>query len=403
MRLGGSGPRLAVAWNDETTGSGVLQALGTHAPWEFQPPPLQIGPDSVARSAGGRVYVVSRTAGTIAVVAADTWTTLAVYSVGPGSEPLDIAVVNSARGYVSRAGATQLLRLDLLTGESEEVVDLGVFADADGVPDMGMMALHEGRLFVQIRRINFDEPGWFAPPAYLAVVDTASEQLIDVDPATPGLQAIELQGTPPKHKMQIVPQTRQLFVSASGDFFDDGGIEIVDLDTLQSVGMPVREYDGNVGADLGSFVMVSPDRGYLVFSTDLVISSHLVAFTVSGGVEPGPGLYDSIGYRVPTMVHDLQTDTFFYPDGGYGGEGVHVFDALTGTRLTADAIATTGQPTDLAMLCEGLIDCDDPNCVSDPACLAIPATSRWSLAVMALLLLLGAAVLLGRRPRHAAH
>jgi len=202
--------RLAVAWDDATTSSGVVRAMSTLAPWDYQTPPLAGGADSVVRSAAGRAYVVSRSAGTITAVDPDTWAVLQVYPLGAGSEPLDIAVVSAQRAYVSRAGATHLLRLDLLTGATAEVVDLSMFADADGVPDLSMMAVDQGRLLVQIRRVNSSAPGGFALPAYLAVVDIASEQLIDVDPAAPGTQAIELEGTAPKHKMQIVPQTRRL-------------------------------------------------------------------------------------------------------------------------------------------------------------------------------------------------
>ncbi len=368
--------RLAVAWNDYVSGTGVLQAMSTEPPWVFQTAPLQISSDSVLRSAGGRVYVVGRAEGTVAVVARDTWTTLQVYPLGGGSEPLDIAVVGPELGYVARRTATHLLRLNLLTGASAEVVDLGVFADADGVPDLGMMTVHEGRLFVQIRRVTLAERGGFALPAYLAVMDIASEQLIDVDPTTPGVQAIELQGAAPKGKMQVVRQTRILFVSASGDFFDAGGIEMIDLDTLQPIGMAVRESDGNVGADLGAFVMVTPDRGYLVCGTDLLLSSHLMPFTVSGGVEPGPELHFSLGYFAPTLVHDPATDTFFFPEGGFDGYGVHVFDALTGTRLTPEPVATTGQPTDLVLLsdfdCDGDGDVDLDDFFDFEACLGGP-------------------------------
>jgi len=172
---------------------------------------------------------------------------------------------------------------------------------------------------------------------------------------------------------------------------------MIDLDALQSLGLVVRETDGDVGADLGSFVMVRPDRGYLVFSTDLLTSSHLHGFTLAGGVEPGPDLYTSLGYRIPAMVHDPQTDTFFLTEGGRDPHGVHVFDAGTGTRLTADSIPTAGPPTDLALLCEGAVDCNDPNCSADPACTAIPTVSQWGLAVMALLLVAGGIVVLGRR------
>lgn len=169
--------RVAVAWDLSTNGSGAVRALSVVSPWGFETPPLQTGPQSVLRSAGGLVYVVSAAQDTVTAVDPDTWTALRVYPLANSSEPLDIAVVSHRLAYVTRRNATHLLRLDLITGASAEVVDLGVFADSDGVPDLGMMAVHQGRLFVQIRRFNDSGPGWFAPPAYLAVVDIPSEQL----------------------------------------------------------------------------------------------------------------------------------------------------------------------------------------------------------------------------------
>jgi hypothetical protein len=356
---------------------------------------MEIPSNSVLRSATGRLYAVSPTDDTITVIDQDTWSITRTYSLDAGSEPQDIAVVSPEVAYVTCRTETHLLGLDLLSGSVSEVVDLGLFADADGVPDLGMMAVHEGRLFVSIRRANLNEPGGFSLPAYLAVVDLATEQLIDVDPVTPDTQAVELQGRAPKGKMQIVPHTRRLFVSASGDFWDAGGIEMIDLDTLQSLGLAVSEYDGDVGADLGAFVMVTSERGYLAFSTDLVISSHLVSFTVSGGVDPGPGPHECIGYFAPTLVHDPRTDLFFFPEGGYGGNGVHVFEAATGARLTSEPVPTTGPPTDLALLCE----CDEAECASDPACIAVPTVSTAGLATMALLLVATSAAVLAGKPR----
>lgn len=131
---------------------------------------------------------------------------------------------------------------------------------------------------------------------------------------------------------------------------------MVHLDSLQSLGLAVRESDGQVGADLGAFVLVTPERGYLTFSTDLLTSSHLYPFTMTGGVIPGPELHSALSYFVTTLVHDPPTDTLFFPEAGYGGEGAHVFDALTGERLTTEIIATTGTPSDLALLID--FDCD---------------------------------------------
>ena len=76
-----------------------------------------------------------------------------------------------------------------------------------------------------------------------------------------------------------------------------------------------------------------PERGYLVFSTDFDLSSHLQAFSLSGGVDPGPQLHVQVGYAVPALEYDQRTDTFFVPS--------RVFGAFrTRRRLTA----ALGQP-----------------------------------------------------------
>jgi hypothetical protein len=316
---------------------------------------------------------VSRSDDTVTAIATDSWTTEQVYAIPGASDPLDIAVVGPELAYVTRRFSNQLLRLDLAVGATQEVLDLGGFEHPDGILDVGMMAVHEGRLFVQIAVFAAgvteagEEP---LPRAYLAVVDIASEQLIDANRTMPHTQAIELAGTPAKHKMQIDQQTRRLFVSASGAFFDEGGLEMVDLDTLRSLGLIVAEADGNVAADLGSFVLVRPDRGYLVFSTDLLPSSHLHDFTIVGGAAPVPEYHTAVDYRVPTMVHEASTDSFFLPEGGMGGDGVHVFDAANGIRLTGSILPTTGTPTDVALLCDDLASCAAP----------VPALPIWAAA-----------------------
>ncbi len=89
-----------------------------------------------------------------------------------GGRPIDLAVANADTAYITRDASSKLLKLDFSDGSTQEVVDLSIFADADGNPDLGWMAVHEDRLFVQIRRVNL---GAFVPPAYIAVIDLASE------------------------------------------------------------------------------------------------------------------------------------------------------------------------------------------------------------------------------------
>ncbi len=363
---GGPAPRrLAVAWT-RADGSGALRAMSTAAPWGFVTPELGAGGQATLRFANGLLFVVSRSAGTIVVVDPVSWTPIRNHALGANSEPIDIAVVSERIAYVTRAGATRLLRLDLESGATQEVVNLAFLADADGVPDLGTLAVDGNHLFVQIRRFDLDVPG-FVPPALLAVVDLALEQPLDVDPAAPGVQAIALQGTAAKFGMQIVPGTRRLFVSATGGDFDQGGIEQVDLDTLRSLGLVVAEADGETGSDLGAFVLVNAERGFLTFTTDLTLSSHLVPFTLSGGAGQGQ-LHVVVDYFVPALAHEPRTGTLYMPEGGFSSSGVGVLDATSGALLTQSPTATDGSPTDLALLC----DCTDADCPGMPSCAAVP-------------------------------
>ena len=117
----------------------------------------------------------------------------------------DIAVIGPETAYLTRSESSQLLRLDLGSGATADVVDLGSFGGDDGNPDMASLVEFEGRLFIQLRRRN-DLVGGFDTPT-LAIVDLAAETLTG---------SIDLIGTAPRFKMQIVPETRRLFLSATG-------------------------------------------------------------------------------------------------------------------------------------------------------------------------------------------
>jgi hypothetical protein len=387
---------LAVAWNDVGTGTGLLQGMRTVSPWPFVTPAIAIGRFASLRSANGKVFAVSGHEDQIAVVAADTWTLERLVRFGSGERPVDIAVADPDTAYVTRAATGQLLRLDLSDGSMWDVLDLSVFADADGNPDLGWMAIHEGRLFVQIRRAG---TAGFVPPAYLAVVDLATEQLIDVDPDTPGVQAIELEGTAARRNMQILLETRQLAVMASGGYLDEGGIELIDLDALESEGLVVDEAVDETGTDLLSFLFTRPDRGYFNAMTDIILSSHLVAFSVSQGVDTTQ-LNGALDYDVATMVYDHHTDTFFLPEGGIYGDGIRVFDADDGAQLTKTILPTNGDPTGVVIVCNGIERCPEPLCAAPGACRPIPAMSAWACVALSGLMTAVVGLAFGARTRH---
>jgi hypothetical protein len=343
---------VAVAWNDERAQRGVVQRMSSLPPWQFETPPIEVGGNVRLRFAHGVLYAVSRAEATISAIDPESWTVTRTYEIGRTNLPDDIALVSAGLAYITRPAATHLLRLDLSTGETADVVDLSVFADGDGVPDLGTLAQVEGRLFVQVRRLagGADPVG----PALLAVVDATSGEVVDVDRGAPGLQAIELSGTYPKMKMQALPASRRLFVSATGVFHDEGGLEVIDIDALASLGVFIPELSPRTGPEIGAFAMTRRRSGYVVFSTDFLTSSHLQGFSLSGGVDAPPDLVTTLDYFVPAIVHDPRSDVLFFPVRGEQsgrGHGVHVLDAGTGARLTTEPVGTGAPPTDLELLC----------------------------------------------------
>jgi hypothetical protein len=338
-----------VAVSDDGVGTMWIQRMSVRRPWVFDRTLTVAGGDGVVRVFQGNVYAVNGDARMVHVIKGDQWQIIQQFEVGKDERPLDIAVVAADRAFVTREGAARLLRVNPTTGAFVESTDLGIFADSDGAPEMTTMALHGGRLFVALGRIN-QSTGGFEPPAMLAVVDPVTEQIIDADPARPGVQAIELLGKPPKGKMQVRGADRRLFVNATGGFFENGGIEAVNLAALATEGFFVDESDGQSGADIGSFFVTKAMAGFVVFSTDLLLSSHLLPFTVSGGVGPGPEIVVDLNYLSPVLAFDPPSGLLFMPVGGWNGQGVHVVDAANQVALALAPVATGGVPTDLALI-----------------------------------------------------
>src|SRR4030095_15397311 len=157
-------PRLAVAWNEPSHRTGWVQAMDVNPPWNLSSERIEVGPDALLRFAAGKLYALRPSEDIIQVIDPNTWTVTRSYSLDPGTEPEDIAVVGNAPALTTGRRATHLIRLKLASGATQNAADLSIFADPDGVPDLGGMALHAGRLLVQVRRLNRDVQRGFIPP-----------------------------------------------------------------------------------------------------------------------------------------------------------------------------------------------------------------------------------------------
>ena len=179
---------LFVTTTDFATGSTAFLAPGAT---EAEVNLLGIHADATGHYHDGRVYVVNRLGqdNILVLDAADLRSPLTQFSVGNGANPHDIEIVAPDKAYVTRYDGTAL-------GE----IDLSAFADGDGLPEMAQMALVGERLYVACLLLDRNN-GWIpATRGLLAVIDTATDQVIDIDPLAAGVQAWPLaSGNPVSH------------------------------------------------------------------------------------------------------------------------------------------------------------------------------------------------------------
>lgn len=336
-------PAVAVATSDNSQGS--CDAIDVNPPWPVSQNLESVGIWARIRYFYDRLYLVNPTQDDIQVIDPVSYDTVRTLRMGRNTSPRDILVVSPDRAYVTLYDSAELAIINPTNGSPRGSVDLSGFADADGLPEMSMMARDGPRLFIQIQRVEHivNSP---VPPSWLAVLDLRTETLIDVEPDTPGVQGIRLHGTIPDHRMHVDSRARRLFVSAPGPRLNtSGGIEEIDLDALSSLGFILTEAE--ITADLGGFVMTSADAGYALAHTDFVESSHLHPFSRS----QGQGLEIKVIFGVlETLALDRITSQLFFPDPFSMPYGVHVVDTLTDTVLTSSPLRTGLPPWDVAVV-----------------------------------------------------
>jgi len=324
-------------------GGGTLVSVQRQSPWETVTVATLDSPDAVVQSFGGLIYVVEPATDLVRVFDA-AGTEVRSFSVGDRTSPRDILGVTRTRAYVTRAGSTHLYRVDPQTGVGSDVIDLSVFADADGNLDMERMATDGSRLFIQLRRLGLPAEG--SPEVTngaIAVVDLASESLIDADPGTPEIDAIELAGPAPRLRMHVDGNGKFLLVSATdGDHLSlGGGVEYVDLQTLVSDGLLLVEAEL---AALGGFVMTGVSEGYFLFHTDILPSNHLRRFTIAGGAVQEPEIVVDLGVYLDALLFDPRTGLLYMPA---AEGGLHVVDTATNELVTLQPVPLPGFPVDL--------------------------------------------------------
>lgn len=322
---------------------------------------LTIHSDAVVRTYRDKVYIINRLGQDNVLVLdhRDLKTPLTQYSTGNGSNPHDMAFVSEEKAYISRYGQTQLLIVNPVTGDSLGAVELSVFADADGLPEVSQLALYGNHLFAACQRLDRDN-GWVPTDvSVIAVVDVLTDQVVDVDANTAGVQGIVMAS---KNPAGAVLRGNKWFLSAVNTFDDltDGGIEVIDLANLRSDGVVLGEMA--LGGNLSSMAMVSDDEGYVV-----VLDASFVNVVKRFGLEMqsvSAGLSGLSGGFVPSLgvfggrLYVLDGGSFVDPTSA----GVKVYDVKT-DQPVAGPISTGLLPASIAFV--GSVADFNGDCVVD--------------------------------------
>ena len=348
------GQRAIVATTDFSTGSISTVDTETQA---TSTDLLLIHGDAKVRAHGDRVYVINRLGQDNIIVLSkeDLATPITQYSTGSGSNPHEIAVQSDDKAYVTLYERDYLLIINPATGDSLGSIKLTEFADADGLPEASQLVLFDDHLFVAIQRLNRD--AFFAPADYslVAVIDTSTDSLVDIDSDKEGTQGIQLSTAQPFGHTQRGPKWILACVASFGA--QDGGIEVVDLSTFQTEGLMLSETE--LGGDVGPLTMWSDNEGYIVM-TDENFANSVRPFSLDGTV--GDMLPDHSGGYTPAIsvlgsnLYVLDRGTFSDPSSA----GVKIYDRSSNT-LTAGPISTGLPPSDIAFVGVRRADFDGDN------------------------------------------
>jgi hypothetical protein len=268
--------------------------------------------------------------------------------------PYDVEVLSPTRAYVAQYARSHVAIVDPSRSGTAAVtgrIDLSpvrAMADNDpsGAPEASELFRVGDRVFVVLQNLAS-----FAPvaPGSIAVIDTRSDTLVDVDPMTMGTQPVVLTRRNPVAAV-LTPRGRIVLAGAGVQPFMppnnlDGAIEAIDTETLRPVGVPVTE--NALGGDLQGLVMLDEHRGWAL--TYRFVSggreARIVAFDLSTGMV-GATIFTAPD--IGAIAKDPAGNVWVL-DRSMGRAGVRVFRP-DGTQLTSAPLLTGLPPYGIAFV-----------------------------------------------------
>ena len=267
-------------------GSGVHALVGVEKPRSVQDSLLPTVSDIKMAADGNYFYRIARfmSDSITKFAAADPATPIWQYSTMDGSDvassnPQSLIFVpatqaSDAKAYLSRFGSTRMWIVDPATTTAQGFklgeVELGDYADSDGLPEMTSGVVVDGKLFLILQRVDRDNGFTPTNTPYLVVIDTDTNEEID----TQGLGGENFYGIPlpVKNPWDIVYNAAagKIYVQGVGNNFSfpaeyTGGIVSIDPSSYD-VEMVVDDGDDTEHpyGIISGLAVVSPTKGYFI-------------------------------------------------------------------------------------------------------------------------------------------
>jgi len=312
-----------VITSDFVSGGLSVVDLSTRVPTSDVEP---VHSDARIRWHGGRIYVLNRfLQDNVQVIdPAAAYSTVRQFSTGPGSNPSDIVVMSATKAYVSLYGRSYLQIVDPAAGTLGATIDLSAFADADGIPEADRMARFGRWLLVALQRLDRD--GGFQPTdrSLVAVIDTETNAVVDVDPGTAGVQAITLTGKNPVTTFAYDRAARRFYLGCAGVYGAlDGGIVTIDPETFTDLGYAATE--SALGGDLSDVEWHTATHSYAIVS-DASFNTLLVSWNPTSGLKLAT-VFAPGGFSLNDCALNDRNELYVCDNGA--APGVRVFSAIT--------------------------------------------------------------------------
>ena len=316
--------------------------------------------DAVLRYANGKVYIINRLNRDSILVLDPSLAFLPQqeFSVEQGSNPQDIAYINSSKAYISLYNRKYIIVVNPSSGVILNRIDLSAYSETsssgstgiDGFPEMSRMALYNSILYLQLQRLDRNHPSGFPYPgedSYLLRIDTVTDQILGI---------IKTPARNPFGKMQIfnIGQDPHLIVCLPGKLGYlselDGGIGAYNL-----VKGEFREsfllLESEVGGDMLDMILKSETDGY-AFVLDKGFNKTVVRFNPSTGKKTSTiATYTSSAGNISGMALS-SSGKLFLGDSGFTNPGVSVYDTNQNppVLLTPTPLSVGLKPFELEIL-----------------------------------------------------